>query len=325
MSALVGEKGRRWRRAVKADIPALSEFLKADEERRVGFSGRLMLGDAVLRLPSPLRGAVWILENLSGPGGAGRAGVAAPAIVGAVLCHPSRLAFPIFPAGEGRDRDLAALASAFAPASVIGMESDVRRYESLSGISPQASVAYRLMSRGGAARSLEPSSPGIGPRGVDRRDEVAPGSGRPVYPGLSARLASPADLDALMCLQEAYEREEVLTSVHEFNLAACRASLARALERQLIYVAEEYGVPVGKAGTNARGFGVDQIGGVYTLPERRGRGVARLLMEELLFEIGRSGKRAALFVKPTNASARALYFGLGFRDVGDYRADYFEP
>jgi predicted GNAT family acetyltransferase len=127
-----------------------------------------------------------------------------------------------------------------------------------------------------------------------------------------------------MYLQEAYEREEVLTPIHDFNRAACRASLARALERQIVLAAEEGGVLVGKAGTNARGFGVDQVGGVYTLPERRGRGVASALMAALLAEIGSSGKKPALFVKPTNAPARALYRSLGFEDIGDYRADYFE-
>jgi ribosomal protein S18 acetylase RimI-like enzyme len=292
MRLFPGTGGLGWRRALKSDVPALSAFLQADETRRVGFSGRLLAEEGgaapALRLPIALRGAVWI----SG----------ASAITGAVLCHPSRLVFPIFPEdGEG-DRGLALLAGPFAPASVIGMAGDVARYESLLGLEPKASVAYRLMTRAGGSRAAPPAA----------------------YPGLSLRRASIADLDALMYLQEAYEVEEVLTPVHEFNRAACRASLARALERQLVFVAVEEGIFVGKAGTNARGFRVDQVGGVYTLPERRGRGVAAALMAALLAEIGSSFKRPALFVKPTNAAARALYRGLGFEDVGDYRADYFE-
>lgn len=177
------------------------------------------------------------------------------------------------------------------------------RYESLLDLRPQVSVDYRLMTR-----ASDPSD-----------------AARCAYAGLALRRAVLSDLDGLLYLQEAYEREEVLTSVHEFNRAACRASLTRALERQIIFVAEEGGVFVGKAGTNARGFGVDQIGGVYTLPERRGRGVASALMTALLAEIGGSLKRSALFVKPGNSPARALYLSLGFEDIGDYRADYFEP
>jgi ribosomal protein S18 acetylase RimI-like enzyme len=300
----------RWRRAVRADLPALADFLRADEERRVGFSGRLIRDEdgrgPALHLPTPLRGAVWILDADAADGAASPS---APSIAGAVLCHPSRLAFPVFPEGTEGDRSLGLLAASFAPASVIGMARDVARYESVFGLAPRASVAYRLM------------TPGSGAAGPGGEAAVPPRA----YPGLSLRRAALSDLEALMYLQEAYEREEVLTPVHEFNRAACRASLARTLERQLVFAAEEGGVLIGKAGTNARGFRVDQVGGVYTLPERRGRGVASALMALLLAEIRASGKAPALFVKPGNAPARALYRGLGFEDLGDYRADYFEP
>ena len=304
-----GPRVMGWRRAVSADIPALSEFLKADEERRVGFSGRLLRNEArqafrpasSLRLPAPLRGAVWIYEA------GGEGGTASP-VGGALLCHPSRLVFPIFPEDAGGDRGLALLAGAFSPASVLGLASNVARYASVFGLVPRASVDYRLMSYPGASG---------GP-------EAPPSAPPPGYPGLSLRRATIADLDDLMPLQEAYEREEVLTPVHSFNRPACRASLARALERQIVFAAWEDGIAVGKAGTNARGFAVDQVGGVYTLPERRGRGVAAALMAPLLAEIGGEGKRPALFVKPGNAPARALYRRLGLEDLDDYRADYFE-
>jgi predicted GNAT family acetyltransferase len=264
-------------------------------------------GEKSLRLPSPLRGAVWVADL---PGAAMPAGAA---IGGALLCHPSRLAYPVFPADaqdafaesarEG-DRRLALLSSSFSPATAIGLAKDVERYESALALKPRARVSYRLMARTGDA-AQEASRP-------------AP------YPRLSVRRATIADLDALLPLQEAYEREEVLTPIHEFNGPACRASLARALERQLVYAAEEGGIVVGKAGTNARGFVVDQIGGVYTHPARRGRGVAAALMAALLAQIAAEGRRASLFVKPENAPALSLYRGLGFEEIGDYRADYFE-
>jgi uncharacterized protein len=312
MISLDGSRGRGWRRAVAADIPALSEFLKADEERRVGFSGRLLRDDLrqgrSLRLPTPLRGAVWILDAGSVDDAAG---ASAPrpsrAIGGALLCHPSRLAFPIFPAGAGEDRGLALLAGSFSPASILGMASDVARYESVFGLRPDASVDYRLMSLAvPASRAAEAPPPAS-------------------LPGLSLRRATLADLEALLPLQEAYEREEVLTPVHGFNRAACRASLARTLERQLVFAAWEKGTAMAKAGTNARGFDVDQVGGVYTLPSRRGRGIAAALMSLLLADIREAGKRPSLFVKPGNAPALALYRGFGFEDLGGYRADYFAP
>jgi ribosomal protein S18 acetylase RimI-like enzyme len=297
-----------WRRALKADLPALCAFLKADEERRVGFSGRL-LRDGELKLPPVLRGAVWLADAPESSAAAGQDHARARearALAGAILCHPSRLVFPIFPRTGEADRDIGLLARYFSPASIIGMAPDVLRYESIMGVEPLAAVKYLMMSHNSSGG---PAAPIDAPR---------------AYPSLSLRRATVADLDVLMPLQEAYEREEVLTSIHEFNRQACRASLARALERQLMFVAEDHGVIVGKAATNARGFAVDQIGGVYTIPERRGRGVARALVSALLAESGRAGRRAALFVKPTNAPARNLYLGLGFEDSGEYRADYFE-
>jgi GNAT superfamily N-acetyltransferase len=296
------EPSRRWRRAVGTDLPALAAFLEEAEDQRAGFSGRLLrkgLSSAPsLRLPSPLRGAVWIAEAAA-PG-------SGPSLTGAVLCHPSRLAFPVFPPEwpEG-DRAFALLASSFSAASAIGMAKDVMRYEAAMGVAPRVSVAYRLM-------SLAEDGPPPLPRSL------------PAYPGLTVRRATLADLDALAPLQEAYEREEVLTPIHALNPAACRAALARALERQLVFAALEGGTIVGKAGTNARGFRVDQVGGVYTLPARRGRGVATALMAALLAEILDQGRRPSLFVKPSNLPARYLYLGLGFEDAGDYRADYFE-
>jgi ribosomal protein S18 acetylase RimI-like enzyme len=292
----------RWRRAVGADLRALELFLRSDEEKRVGFSGRLIHeAGASLKLPSPLRGAVWLAARASP-----EPRLEPVSLVGAVLCHSTRLVFPIFPDADG-DRDFALLASSFSPASAIGLASDVERYRAASRREPLATVAYRLMSRSSEAWEAATQRPAAaGPQ------------------GLVVRRARGSDLAALLPLQEAYEIEEVLTPIHRFNGSACKASLARSLDRQLVYLAEEGGTAVAKAATNARGFAVDQIGGVYTLPSRRGRGLARALMEAILDDIGSQGRRPALFVKPENVAAIALYRGLGFEEIGDFRADYFE-
>jgi ribosomal protein S18 acetylase RimI-like enzyme len=241
-------------------------------------------------------------------------------MAGAMLCHPSGLAFPVLPpdrAGDGLlARELSRLQAAhiWRAASSTGLAADVDRLEALAGLEALVKVGYLLM-RLGAPEAA--AMGGSGPRG--------PGARRG---GFSVRRAGLADLDALYPLQEAYECEEVLTPIHEFNPGACRAGLARSLELQLVYVAEEEAPGggrriVAKAGTNARGLGVDQLGGVFTLPERRGRGAASALAAALLAEIGASGRDAALFVKPGNAAALALYRGLGFEVIGEYRADYY--
>ena len=67
------------------------------------------------------------------------------------------------------------------------------------------------------------------------------------------------------------------------------------------------GKPVAKAQTNARGKTVEQIGGVYTLPQLRSRGFGSQLIEHLSREIIRDGKTVSLFVKDTNHAAINLY------------------
>jgi len=280
-----------WRRAGRADLPELAAFLAAREEGCAGFTGRL-LRDGELQLPLTVRGGLWIAE-------------AGGAIAGAALCHHTRLAIPLLPVDRDSDALLGALLSArmWTAASAIGAPSDLDRFEALCGLEIRFAVPYRLMRLAGAPPS-------------------ATGAAAP--PGLEVRVASYDDLDALFPLQTAYEYEEVLTPLHRFDAAACRASLGRALKEQLVFVAEEGGKIVAKAGTNARGLGCDQIGGVFTLPERRGRGIGRALVGRLTAAIAELGRKAVLFVKPDNSPALSLYRHLGFEDIGPYRADYFD-
>lgn len=296
---------RAWRRATRDDIPALSSFLAGREERCAGFTGRLLRDEgpaARLHLPTPIRGGVWIADDAS-------------RIAGAVLCHPSGVAFPALPDSPEDDGllggEMIRLSSSriWRAASVTGIAADVDRFEAAARLEPIVKVGYILMSL--PALSVASSLAKV------RYSRSVPSRG-----DFTVRRASAADMDALVPLQEAYEREEVLTPIHEFNAVASRAALARSLELQRVYVALEKGRVVAKAGTNARGFGVDQIGGVFTLPEKRGRGAAFALMAALLTEIGAEGRGVALFVKPGNAPAIALYRRLGFASIGDFRADY---
>ena len=127
------EAGRiGWRKAVRADLGALATFLASREERCTGFSGRLLRSGELL-LPSALRGGVYIAAaDDSDQDGAD--------LVGAVLCHPSRLAMPLLPAqgdvpAQG-DEALGGLLSlrGWVPASALGSPSDLDRFCSLCGI-----------------------------------------------------------------------------------------------------------------------------------------------------------------------------------------------
>ncbi len=141
--------------------------------------------------------------------------------------------------------------------------------------------------------------------------------------GISVRQAFPPDAELLFPLQAAYELEEVVPAGGVFNPAAARLSFERALVERTILYAVADGRAVGKAGTNARSFRLDQIGGVYVLPEYRGRGIARRLVAELALLLADRGRGAALFVKKRNERARRAYQSVGFVPGADYRITYY--
>jgi predicted GNAT family acetyltransferase len=99
--------------------------------------------------------------------------------------------------------------------------------------------------------------------------------------------------------------------------------LKAALKEEIVYVAELDGVPVAKAATNARGFDVDQIGGVYTVPGERGKGIGAVVVGALLKALFAEKSSACLFVKKRNRPAIALYDRLGFEPVTDYIISYY--
>jgi uncharacterized protein len=108
-----------------------------------------------------------------------------------------------------------------------------------------------------------------------------------------------------------------------FNEAQCMRLLRHTLHEELVYVIERDGQPVAKAATNARGYGIDQIGGVYTVPALRCKGMARMVVSSLLREIFREKESACLFVKQKNRPAITLYDRLGFVTVSDYVISYY--
>jgi ribosomal protein S18 acetylase RimI-like enzyme len=144
-----------------------------------------------------------------------------------------------------------------------------------------------------------------------------------VYPGLVIRRGAPQDLKALFPLHRDYELEEVLLRPERFNASASLLFLQRALKHEIVYFAEMNGTPVAKASTNARGLSYYQIGGVYTIPSLRGKGIARVVMRRLMWEVARAGKHMCLFVKKDNVAAIRLYEHLGFIVRDSFAIQYY--
>ena len=220
------------------------------------------------------------------------------------LLHTSHgLVLPILPEG-GRDcEELRSKLLDLRPPvhSIMGVGSWVRRIQSLMPLSPSASVEYNLM--------------------TITADEVQPPATQFFSPVI--RRASPSDAEALFPLQKSYEKEEVVINPHIFNELQCMRLLKKSLQEELIFFASKDGLPVSKAGTNARGFGFDQIGGVFTAVPERGKGYAEAVMRVLLTFIFEEKHGACLFVKKKNRPANSLYEKLGFKTVGDYVICYY--
>lgn len=297
--------GLRWKRALPEDLGAMEAFLRSREAEAAGCIGRLLRDDGEgrrLKLPNPLRGLCHVAVEGRGEGSpAGASGVRP--IHGLVYQTSTGIAFPLLPPSSesASDRGIPRVYGD-SLASAVGAAADVERFERALGLKPVVAVAYELMARPAAAGPL-PS-----PHAV---------------PGFVALRATEADLEELFPLQEAYENEEVITAIHRFDAAGCRAALKKALREQVVHVGRLGGAAVAKAATNARAFSLDQIGGVFVAPPFRRRGLGRIVVSGLVSELGGQGRGVALFVKSGNEAARGLYDCLGFAALGPFRADYF--
>lgn len=186
--------------------------------------------------------------------------------------------------------------------SIMGQLADVDVLASTFAGTPTVSIDYHLLHH--------PAAPEI---------EIPP----PPHPELVIRTPRPGDWKRLLPLQIAYEVEEVLLPGRRANPAASKANLTESLRSQVVLVAYFRGEAIARVATNARGYTIDQIGGVYTDPSWRGRGLARWLMSHLMSQLGRDGRGTSLFVKPHNAAALRLYNHLGFSFESDFRISYY--
>ena len=132
-----------------------------------------------------------------------------------------------------------------------------------------------------------------------------------------------SDADLLMPLQVAYIKEEVIPAGMEIYLPGQRKNLENALKNQRVIVACKDGKYIAKAQSNAIGQNFVQLGGVFTLPEFRKKGLAKLLVSNLVKAFLEEKKKTVLFVKNDNEAAKALYLSLNFTPLCSYKICYF--
>jgi ribosomal-protein-alanine acetyltransferase len=115
--------------------------------------------------------------------------------------------------------------------------------------------------------------------------------------------------------------EQTMFGTEAWTRSGYRAELADTRSRYYI-AAEESGALVGWAGLMVVGD-TAEILTVGVVPPARRRGIARLLLADLLAEARRRGAREAfLEVRVDNDAARALYRSEGFAEVGIRRGYY---
>lgn len=132
------------------------------------------------------------------------------------------------------------------------------------------------------------------------------------------RLATPADLDGVLAIEDA-----------SFNNPTTREWYEAELKRPdvcFIYVLRTDACPV--AAFCAFWLVADQIhiNNLAVLPEFRGKGLATKLLSEVMAEVAQIGvKSATLEVRRSNTPALRLYAKAGFTEAGVRRNYYTQP
>ena len=287
-----------WRLLKKKDLYSLLDFLKFREWKTIALTSRLK--ETLVYRWSSREYYALLINEIKERGGS--------AIREVILMTRQGLILPVLdnslPLLVDRSDSFHSLFLRFSLRihSVMGPTRSVSKIESLLPRRPFASVDYNLMTK-----SLLDGIPSAPNR----------------VPNLEVVPASPEDAERLFELQKDYELEEVFLDPRHFSDTICRTLLKNTLRKQIVFIAQCQGRPIGKAGTNARGFQVDQIGGVFTAREFRSRGIGAHLMCVLLRYLREEKPMASLYVKKDNPAAWRLYTKLEFRPREEYRISYY--
>jgi len=134
---------------------------------------------------------------------------------------------------------------------------------------------------------------------------------------------SPADLEAVRRLILAHAAAlTVHAGVEQVQADAVALPGPYAPPRGGLFLALLDGAPAGCVALHPLDAATGEVKRMFVLPEARGRGVARGLMDRLLAEASRLGYRALrLGTLDEMTAAQQLYRSLGFREIPGYRAD----
>lgn len=135
---------------------------------------------------------------------------------------------------------------------------------------------------------------------------------------LSWRLATRDDLSLLAAWREKFRLETMGDTESHALSQHCESEIARWIAEQNLFLLLDGDRPVSCCCFTVRLPDAVQLGNVWTPPEFRSRGYARMVVAHALRYAKQNGAGIAiLFTPQENAAARTAY-ALGFNDIGDY-------
>ncbi len=289
----------KWQRVTQHNFSELLRFVLTYEHLCVNFTSRILVRNRP-ELPSPREAALFFAvddKSLSDKQPIIRAAVLVTSKGLLIPVHEESIKFSYEQLKPVLDEIYRYVRKIYC---VIGIEYTVKQYEPLLKSPIDVRRSHYLMVRP-KKRKLLPISLSV---------------------NIDIHTLSEKQVKYIFPLEKAYQYEEVVVHPERFNPSAYFLHFRKAAKTQKILYATIGNTPISKAGTNAIGIHYTQIGGVFTLPEYRGRGIARALMYRLVEEIENSGRSAVLFVRTDNRSAIQLYRRLNFDIVGRYQISY---
>jgi GNAT superfamily N-acetyltransferase len=189
---------------------------------------------------------------------------------------------------------------------------------------PAALAGLRVDGALGSASTVRPLLSALGLTGLPaRKDEDEPAFALdlahlriPDATGNALVTATQAHRPALVLWRAAYHRETLGTPAGEATSLAA-TDVDRMIDRGNHRLLMQGGQPVALTGFNAVLPDIVQVGGVYTPPALRGRGLARLAVALHLSEARAAGVTKAVLFAASPAAVRA-YRAVGFQPNGSF-------